>query len=105
MRIALLLRPNPKASGQLIAALRDALYPPSQTKEALEITEETLRYWRNKLAPLKGERGYAPCFLPGDLLALSVVTQLHALDVAACGQGVGSACATRCCYLTAAPLS
>ena len=56
-------------------------YTPSQTKEALEISEEKLRYWRSKLAPLNGKRGYAPCFLPSDLLALSVVTKLNALGV------------------------
>ena len=56
-------------------------YMPAQVKEALEITEETLRYWRLKLPPLKGKRGYAPCFSPGDLLALKVVTQIHGLGV------------------------
>lgn len=56
-------------------------YTPSQAKEALEISEEKLRYWRSKLSPLRGKRGYAPCFLPSDLLALSVVTKLNALGV------------------------
>ena len=56
-------------------------YTPSQAKEALEISEERLRYWRSKLSPLSGKRGYAPCFLPSDLLALSVVTELHALGI------------------------
>jgi hypothetical protein len=56
-------------------------YMPAQVKEALEITEETLRYWRQRLPPLKGKRGYAPCFSPGDLLALKVVTQIHGLGV------------------------
>ncbi|QIL19749.1 MerR family transcriptional regulator [Thermomonas sp. HDW16] len=56
-------------------------YTPAQVKEALEITEETLRYWRQKLPPLKGKKGYAPCFSPGDLLALKVVTQIHGLGV------------------------
>lgn len=56
-------------------------YTPSQAKEALDISEERLRYWRSKLAPLNGKRGYAPCFHPSDLLALSVVTKLNALGV------------------------
>lgn len=56
-------------------------YTPSQTKEALGISEEKLRYWRSKLAPLSGKRGYAPCFLPSDLLVLSVVTKLNSLGV------------------------
>lgn len=56
-------------------------YTPAQLKEALEITEETLRHWRKSFSPLKGKRGYAPCFSPGDLLALKVVTQLHGLGI------------------------
>lgn len=56
-------------------------YTPSQAKEALEISEERLRYWRGKLAPLNGKRGYAPCFLPSDLLVLSVVNKLTDLGV------------------------
>lgn len=78
-------------------------YTPAQLKEALEITEETLRHWRKSFAPLKGKRGYAPCFSPGDLLALKVVTELHGLGIGvrqlkacaadlfeACSQGVWS---------------
>lgn len=78
-------------------------YTPAQMKEALEITEETLRHWRKGLSPLRGKRGYAPCFSPGDLLALKVVTQLHRLGMGirqlqpvaddlfkACSQGVWS---------------
>ena len=56
-------------------------YLPAQAKEALEIKEETFRHWRNALPPLKGKRGYAPCFSPGDLLALKVVSQLHAFGI------------------------
>jgi len=56
-------------------------YTPAQTKEALEINEETLRHWRKSFVPLKGKRGYAPCFSPGDLLALKVVAKLHGLGV------------------------
>jgi len=56
-------------------------YLPAQAKEALEITEETFRHWRNALPPLKGKRGYAPCFSPGDLLALKVVSKLHAFGI------------------------
>jgi len=56
-------------------------YLPAQAKEALGITEETFRHWRRALPPLKGKRGYAPCFSPGDLLALKVVAQLHAFGI------------------------
>lgn len=56
-------------------------YTPAQLKEVLGITEETLRHWRRSFASLQGKRGYGPCFTPGDLLALKVVTQLHALGI------------------------
>lgn len=56
-------------------------YTPAQLKEALGITEETLRHWRRSFSPLQGKRGYAPCFTPGDLLALKIVTQLHGLGI------------------------
>lgn len=56
-------------------------YTPAQLKEALELTEERLRYWRRELTQLKGRRGYSPCFTPGDLLALKVVAELAMLGV------------------------
>jgi len=56
-------------------------YTPAQIKEAVEIGEETLRHWRKALPPLKNKRGYAPCFSPGDLLALKVVARFHALGI------------------------
>lgn len=78
-------------------------FMPIQVKGALGITEETLRHWRKSFSSLKGKRGYAPCFSPGDLLALKVVTQLHGLGIGvrqlkpvaadlfkACSQGVWS---------------
>jgi hypothetical protein len=78
-------------------------FMPSQVKGALGRTEETLRHWRKSFSSLKGKRGYAPCFSPGDLLALKVVTQLHGLGIGvrqlkpvaadlfkACSQGVWS---------------
>lgn len=56
-------------------------FVPAQAKEAIGISEETFRHWRQALAPLKGKRGYGPCFSPGDLLSLKVVAQLHALGI------------------------
>ena len=56
-------------------------YTPAQIKEALEITEETLRHWRKILSPLQNKRGHSPCFSPGDLLALQVIARFHALGV------------------------
>lgn len=56
-------------------------FVPAQAKEAIGISEETFRHWRQTLAPLKGRRGYGPCFSSGDLLSLKVVAQLHALGI------------------------
>lgn len=56
-------------------------FVPAQVKEAIGISEETFRHWRQTLSPLKGKRGYGPCFSSGDLLSLKVVAQLHALGI------------------------
>lgn len=56
-------------------------YLPVQAKEAIGISEETFRHWRRTLPPLRGKRGYGPCFSPGDLLALKVIAQFHALGI------------------------
>ncbi|KWI24582.1 hypothetical protein WT71_25220 [Burkholderia stagnalis] len=56
-------------------------YLPAQAKEAIGISEETFRHWRRALPPLRGKRGYGPCFTPGDLLALKVVAKLHAFGI------------------------
>lgn len=56
-------------------------YTPAQLKEALDISEDSLRYWRANFPQLKGKRGYAPCFTPGDLLALKVVAELRDLGM------------------------
>ena len=56
-------------------------YTPAQIKEALELSDETLRHWRKALPPLQAKRGYAPCFAPGDLLALAVVAKFHKLGI------------------------
>lgn len=56
-------------------------YLPAQAKETLNISEETFRHWRRALPPLKGRRGYGPCFTLAELLALKVVTALHGLGI------------------------
>lgn len=33
------------------------------------------------MPPLQGRKGYGPCFTPGELLALKVVAELHALGI------------------------
>lgn len=44
-----------------------------QVREALQLPQETLRYWRGALLPLAVRKGHQPCFSPGDLLALAIV--------------------------------
>lgn len=56
-------------------------YVPSQVREALDITEETLRHWRKVFSPLHGKRGYGGCFTPGDVLALKVIACLRDLGM------------------------
>jgi hypothetical protein len=49
---------------------------PLQIRELVGISQETLRHWRRVLPPLKERSGYAPCFTPGDALALSVIKEI-----------------------------
>lgn len=68
------------------------LFAPAQVMQWLEISEETLRHWRKRLAPIRGLNGYAPCFTHGDVLALAIVkclvkefdVRVGALEVIAC---------------------
>jgi hypothetical protein len=58
-------------------------YTPGQVKTAVGVTEETFRYWRKVFDPIKGRRGYKPCFSFGEMLALSVVRVfIRSFDVA-----------------------
>ncbi|WP_229954281.1 helix-turn-helix domain-containing protein [Parasphingorhabdus litoris] len=50
---------------------------PSQFRNALGITQETLRHWRNMLPIFHGRLGYAPVFTPGDLVAGAVIKELR----------------------------
>ena len=49
---------------------------PKQVAEVAQVSDQTLRHWRNVLPPLTGLNGYTPCFTPGDALALLVVRHL-----------------------------
>lgn len=51
-------------------------YTPSQARQAVGISQETLRHWRSALSSLAGIRGHAPAFRPGQLLGLAVVRRL-----------------------------
>ena len=49
---------------------------PQQVSEVARLPDQTLRHWRKVLPPLAGLNGYAPCFSPGDALALLVMRHL-----------------------------
>lgn len=51
-------------------------YTPSQVRQVVGITQETLRHWRSALPSLAGLKGHAPVFRPGQLLGLAVVQAL-----------------------------
>lgn len=51
-------------------------FTPGQAQETLELSPATFRHWKGTLPPLAGRNGYAPCFSPGDLLALAVIKTL-----------------------------
>jgi hypothetical protein len=51
-------------------------YTPSQVRQVVGITQETLRHWRAALASLAGLKGHAPVFRPGQLLGIAVVRVL-----------------------------
>lgn len=46
---------------------------PAQFRDALGISQETLRHWRKVLPIFQGRSGYAPVFTPGDLVAGAVI--------------------------------
>ncbi len=49
---------------------------PAQFRDALGLTQETLRHWRRVLPPFQGVTGYAPVFTTGDLIAGAVIKTL-----------------------------
>jgi hypothetical protein len=51
-------------------------FTPGQVRETLQLSQATYRHWKRTLAPLEGRNGYAPCFTPGDLLAIAIVKAL-----------------------------
>lgn len=50
---------------------------PAQFRDALGISQETLRHWRKSLPVFRGRNGYAPAFTTGDLLVGAVVKLLR----------------------------
>lgn len=51
-------------------------FTPGQVKEALGVSEETLRYWRRVLPGFSGRKGYAPCFGFHDVVCLRLVKEI-----------------------------
>jgi|SRR5882724_244703 len=49
---------------------------PQQVAHMAQLSDQTLRHWRQVLPPLAGLNGYIPCFIPGDVLALLVLRHL-----------------------------
>lgn len=49
---------------------------PQQVAQVAQLSDQTLRHWRQVLPPLVGLNGYTPCFSPGDALALLIVRHL-----------------------------
>jgi hypothetical protein len=49
---------------------------PQQVAQVAQLSDQTLRHWRQVLPPLAGLNGYTPCFTPGDALALLVLRHL-----------------------------
>lgn len=50
---------------------------PAQFRDALGISQETLRHWRKSLPVFRGRNGYAPAFTTGDLMVGAVVKLLR----------------------------
>lgn len=49
---------------------------PAQFRDAIGITQETLRHWRKVLPIFQGRAGYAPVFTTGDLVAGAIIKTL-----------------------------
>jgi DNA-binding transcriptional MerR regulator len=54
---------------------------PTQLREVIGLSQETLRYWRKELQPLRGRQGSSPSYAPGEALALRVVKELVDMGV------------------------
>ncbi|MCW5299570.1 hypothetical protein DXT88_15445 [Herbaspirillum lusitanum] len=48
-------------------------FTPAQARAIVGVSEQTLRYWKRYLIPLKNKRGHGPSYTHGELLALMVI--------------------------------
>lgn len=66
------------ANNKMIAEYNENMLKltPQQVAQVAQLSDQTLRHWRQVLPPLVGLNGYTPCFAPGDALALLVVRHL-----------------------------
>lgn len=51
-------------------------YTQGQVRDLLQIPVETFRTWRDVIPALAAHRGHGPTFLPGDIVALAVMTEV-----------------------------
>ncbi|SIO28522.1 hypothetical protein [Paraburkholderia phenazinium] len=78
---------------------------PQQVSDVAQLPDQTLRHWRKVLPPLVGLNGYAPCFSPGDALALLVVRYLvKAMGISVATLAPASADLFSLCRSTSWPL-
>jgi DNA-binding transcriptional MerR regulator len=49
---------------------------PQQVRAVLEVSEQTLRYWKRSYPALAGKRGYGPCYTFADVLLLLITKHL-----------------------------
>jgi len=70
----------------LLTTGKSVQYTQQQVRSAIGVRPETFRYWKQCLTPLHKRDGKAPLFSVGEMLALSIVSQLvqlHKMDVSA----------------------
>lgn len=54
---------------------------PAQVRDIAGVSQETLRYWRRRLAPLSGRSGHRACFKPSEALVLRVLSSLKSVGI------------------------
>lgn len=61
-------------------------YTPGQVRQAVKLTQETLRHWRGVFSFLSGIRGQGPSYRPSQILTLAIIKRL----VEDCGLSVSA---------------
>lgn len=63
----------PGVGRELMCGMR---YTQGQVRDLLQLPVETFRTWREVIPALASHRGHGPTFLPGDIVALAVMTEV-----------------------------